>query len=181
MEREFYTFAVVVSSLEKAFPEEADEILDDFVKMLVFDALIGNNDRHAANWGVITSTKQRIPSRFSPIFDTARGLFWNMNEDSVRNRLRNPQILESYVGKSGPLIGWEGRTKLNHFDLISLIYENCPRFGDTLREAILLVNMEECATMIEAEFQKLLSPERISLIINCLRLRSKTLCKAMGL
>ena len=180
LERDFYTFNVVVSSLQRAFPTESNQIVRDLVRMLVFDAIIGNNDRHPANWGVITSIKQSIPSRFSPIFDTARGMFWNMTEERIRNRLANPVELESYIDMSGPQIGWEGRVKLNHFQLISLIYVNFPQYQDSIRVATLLVNFDECAKMIEEEFSPLLSSERISLQFNVCVCERKNYARRLG-
>lgn len=180
MEKEFYTFSIVISSLERAFPEHAATITQDFVKMLVFDAVIGNNDRHPANWGVITSLEERVPPRFSPIFDTARGMFWNLSEVKVRDQLANSEHLESYVKRSGPQVGWEGKMKLNHFDLISLINGEYPRFRRTLRNAMQLVKPDACARMIREEFHELLSKDRITLIIKCLCLRQRKICDAIG-
>lgn len=51
--------------------------------MLVFDAIVGNNDRHFYNWGVIVDLKGMKPPRFSPVYDTARGLFWNQSEEWI--------------------------------------------------------------------------------------------------
>ncbi len=74
MSRDLFTFQFVETSLQHQFPEHASQLLESFVKLLVFDAIIGNNDRHFYNWGVIADiTGKNIP-RFSPIYDTARGL-----------------------------------------------------------------------------------------------------------
>lgn len=171
LEREFYTFSTVLDSIHRAYPIEQDEIIPAFIKMLLFDAIIGNNDRHPANWGVITSAKQSIRSRFSPIFDTARGLFWNMDEQGVRTRLNDPKSLESYVQRSKPLIGWDGEKELDHFTLIQRIIQNYPEYKSIIAGAISHLDLEKCANMVNGEFGHLLSEERLHLIDRCLGLR----------
>lgn len=89
------------------------------------DALIGNNDRHFYNWGIITNISGKEKPIFSPIYDTARGLFWNEHEDKLKRILQDknrlPQFIMSYAENSVPKIGWEGLNKLNYFDLIEQI------------------------------------------------------------
>lgn len=96
-ERNFYFFPKVINSISRAFPDAAAEISADFVKMLLFDAIVGNNDRHPANWGVVTSTYTKAPPKFSPIFDTARGLFWNSRESQIEKCLAAPQVFDAYI------------------------------------------------------------------------------------
>jgi hypothetical protein len=47
-----YTFDFVVSALTQY---GAESYVTDFLKTLVFDAIIGNSDRHQSNWGIIQS------------------------------------------------------------------------------------------------------------------------------
>src|ERR1035437_3150036 len=80
MTQEIFTFQVVEEAVRSRFPAQADGILQNFVRLLGFDAVVGNNDRHYFNWGVITHVSGLRPPRFSPIYDTARALFWNSDE-----------------------------------------------------------------------------------------------------
>jgi hypothetical protein len=64
-EQEFYTFQTVSAAIAEKFPRHRQEIMAAFVEMLAFDALVGNNDRHPANWGVIVPIQQGMPPRFS--------------------------------------------------------------------------------------------------------------------
>lgn len=54
MSRDFFTFHFVEASLRHQFPDHAEKLLEGFTKLLLFDAITGNNDRHFYNWGVIT-------------------------------------------------------------------------------------------------------------------------------
>lgn len=51
--RELFTFEFIKDSIRSVFPESFDNLLVELVKMITFDALVGNNDRHFYNWGVI--------------------------------------------------------------------------------------------------------------------------------
>ncbi len=59
-----------------------DTYYDEFVDMLVFDALIYNEDRHFGNFGLIVDNKTNKPCSFAPIFDNGLSLFnFAMPED----------------------------------------------------------------------------------------------------
>ena len=52
-----------------------DSYYDEFVDMLVFDALIYNEDRHFGNFGLIVDNKTNKPCAFAPVFDNGLSLF----------------------------------------------------------------------------------------------------------
>lgn len=52
-----YTFEFIKKALDRFHLLEFE---GDFIKMLIFDALIGNSDRHQENWGFITLFKETI-------------------------------------------------------------------------------------------------------------------------
>jgi HipA-like C-terminal domain len=58
----------VLAALAAASAGEA-QLLRDFARLMVFDAWIGNGDRHPGNWGVLRHPN-RGP-RLAPIYDTA--------------------------------------------------------------------------------------------------------------
>jgi HipA-like C-terminal domain len=126
IEQEFYTFQTVCTAVEERFPGSFDEIIGDLVEMLTVDALVGNNDRHPANWGVITPTRGQKSPRFSPVFDTARALFWNVIDRNVQAILRERQRFDSYVRRSVPQIGWDHCERVGHFELIHNIHAGYP-------------------------------------------------------
>jgi hypothetical protein len=59
------------------------------VGYLVFDALVGNTDRHHENWGVVVMTDEYGETSFSlaPTFDHASSLGRNESDDARRRRL----------------------------------------------------------------------------------------------
>jgi hypothetical protein len=109
-EPDFFTFRVICDSIKEMFPDHFDSIIEDLFKMIVFDCLIGSQDRHFYNWGVIQTIGENEPPEFSPIFDTARGLLWNSTESKLLEMSTNKANLiawiESYTRKSKPCMGY---------------------------------------------------------------------------
>ena len=59
-----------------------NDYYEPFVDMLIFDALICNQDRHFGNFGLIVDNKTNEPCAFAPIFDNGMSLFnYGMPED----------------------------------------------------------------------------------------------------
>lgn len=65
--------------------ELGDEYYDEFVDMLIFDALIYNEDRHFGNFGLIVDSKSNKPCSFAPIFDNGLSLFNFAMENDLTN------------------------------------------------------------------------------------------------
>lgn len=117
------TFIDIVNAIKEVFNSQADVILEDLIHMLLFDALTGNNDRHYYNWGVITHIKNKHQPCFSPVYDSARGLYWNKSDKniiSLHAQLMKGDIsaIEKYINNSVPKISIPGNDKCNHFDLV---------------------------------------------------------------
>ncbi len=62
-----------------------DDYYDEFVDMLIFDALIYNEDRHFGNFGFIVDNKTNKPCSFAPIFDNGISLFNFAMMDDLAN------------------------------------------------------------------------------------------------
>jgi len=111
-DQDFFTVQLVEEVFRQNFGEDADDLFSDYIKMLIFDGIIGNNDRHAYNWGIITSIHTNQRKYFSPIYDSARGLCWNFSEQRVKEMLTNHENnpnykrFQNYVLNSRPKIGW---------------------------------------------------------------------------
>lgn len=172
LSRKFFTFQFAETAIEKTFPNEAADILADFVKMLLFDAITGNNDRHFYNWGVITHVENKKKPIFAPIYDSARGLFWNEPEKKLENWIQDPKQLTDKIKKysegSKPKIGWDGMNDLNHFDLISKLFSVDSRYKEQCTQLINQDNLAKIIGMVDGNFSKFYSPTRSKLIKDCL-------------
>ena len=102
-----------------------DAVFDRFIGMLVFDALIGSMDRHARNWGVLApETKDSGEAlgrvRFSPIYDSARALLWDLSDAKIKSL--SASDINKYIEKSSPRIGVpHAERRCNHFELLSCL------------------------------------------------------------
>ena len=129
-ERRLYSIANVIAGFEAAYMTEADKFIRPFVKMLFFDAAVGCQDRHPKNWGIICSVKGGHPDRFAPIFDTARGLFWEFSTSQLK--AFTDVASERYTRRSRPPIGDFSGEKVTHFLLAEQIVKRYPGFRPML-------------------------------------------------
>jgi len=185
MARDFFTLSFTRETLDYIYAHQAEDIFLDLVKMLVFDAIIGNNDRHFYNWGVVKHLDHKHQPRFSPIYDTARALMWNRSEEQVisyfNDHSRCESMLRKYVNNSRPKIGIEKNSNCNHIDMVRLL--NSGKFKGTKEIVYDFINEEVVKKSIEVlrdEFDSLLGEERMSLITKCLSLRFKVLLKEIS-
>ena len=158
--REFFTFQFVEKAVQSMFIEDSEKITDDLVKMLFLDAIVGNNDRHFYNWGVVKDFKKQKKPEFSPVFDTARGLFWNNSDAHIVDRIANKAQLFAYLNKyiknSMPKTGWESVKNPNHIELVKELINYKIGYRDLLKEIIDAENEQAIYKMIDLEFSKLM-------------------------
>lgn len=171
-ERDIFTFQVVEEAVMSRFPDFADEIMHDFVRLVAFDTIVGNNDRHHFNWGVITQVAGKRPPRFSPVFDTARALLWNTDENGLaKQKDRVDEFLDRYVRECYPMIGWDGVANPNHFTVCQKIEESFPAYRPALLSLVQLDLSQRIQKLLAEEFENLFSSQRQEFIVNCLRKR----------
>lgn len=161
-------------------PEVEEDLFKALVEMVVHDAIIGVQDRHHENWGVIVR-RGRIgpPPRFAPLYDSARGLFCNHPDVELPKFYgRGAQDrLDGYAARSRPLMGWNGldprpgRTLITHDQLVAAVYRDTPRLRPRIREMLAAYNWRTLQTELQRHLGFICSGRRISLIITLLRRR----------
>jgi len=170
--RKFFTFQFAKDAINHMFPDDAQHILENFVKMLVFDAVTGNNDRHFYNWGVVKDIKSKKCPKFAPVYDSARGLFWNDSEAKLEKWYDDPNQIKNRIQKysegSRPKIGWEEVDDLNHFELIERIYKEEPTYKEICASLISKENLDKMIKFLDVNFNSYLTSKRIELIKMCL-------------
>jgi hypothetical protein len=175
---DFFTVSFTEETIKYFFPHQYKELTLEFIKLLFLDILIGNNDRHFYNWGIIRNVDNNVSPAFSPIYDTARGLFWNVHEDVIDKKLKNARELDkfikSYCDNSSPKIGCE-HGKISHFDLARYLMQlenvqNC----EFIRQLCSNNNLSNIFSMIDQEFSLLITPNRKTIIKKTLTYRFET-------
>lgn len=117
-----YSFQMIVESMKPILG------ISTIAKILLFDALIGNSDRHHSNWG-ITETKGFLSIEkgvfpvnamtLSPLYDNGSSLCSYINESDIETILKDKIRYESIINtKSKSAIGWNNLRPIRHFELI---------------------------------------------------------------
>ncbi len=184
-DRDLFTFQFVHKAICSEFPRQASFIMEAYTRMLVFDAIVGNNDRHHYNWGIVVHRHPDHTPYFSPVYDSARGLFWNDPEEKLQgieqdpdpNRL--PTYLDGYIKRSRPKTGWDEENNLNHISLIGNIYQAYPDLCPTLANLCHPQLVQKVRHVLDSEFSPLMSALRRRMILRCLQRRLELLSDAL--
>lgn len=174
--RELFTFQFVAAAVRSVYPDHADALLLQLVKMIVFDALTGNDDRHFYNWGILDGIrKTKNPPKFAPLYDSARGLFWNWSDGNLAAQLQNHQTggrrIVKYIDNAAPRISVEGASDVNHFGLVAFLKSANPAFAAVTTEMAREEKEAAVLKMLGKEFYVLFIPQRCEAISLVLRER----------
>lgn len=117
-----YSVQMILESMKGIFE------IGVLAKILLFDALIGNSDRHHSNWGItekkgfLSLGNGVIPANalyLSPLYDNGSSLCSYINENDIETILRDKMKYESIINtKSKSAIGWKDIRPIRHFELI---------------------------------------------------------------
>ncbi len=168
--RELFTFEFLIEAIESVFPNSYNEIIEDLVKMITFDAVSGNNDRHFYNWGVIDSAfKNRKNPKFAPVYDSARSFLWNWSDSEIIKHWKlidkGGQKINNYIQMASPRISCEENLKANHFELIKFLKNNNPKYKNIILKLVSKENEQNVLKMLKNEFFSFFIEERNKAII----------------
>ncbi|WP_290795790.1 HipA domain-containing protein [Flavihumibacter sp. UBA7668] len=182
--RDLFTFEFIRDAIRSVYPNCFEELLKELVKMIVFDGLTGNNDRHFYNWGVIDTKKKttKLPT-FAPLYDSARGMLWNMSDLNIKDnlnsylkyiQLENPKFgnkVVNYIEEASPRISIESNNKANHFELIDFIRRFNADYDEIVRDLTSEKNEYKVLNMLRGEFYPMFTTERQELLSIIVRKR----------
>lgn len=120
--KEYYT----VQNIKKCLDNIDERLFYDFLKIMIFDALLGETDRHAENWGVITDINGY---RISPLYDNGDNLLRDFKNSNLAEKYYNgTKDFDSYIKRPQSLIYKDNHTKRYKLDeLIKELYKKYPR------------------------------------------------------
>ena len=188
-----YTFSFVLKALEKA---NLSKYSEDFVRILIFDAIIGNSDRHQSNWGFIQKVKppkqkffnmgkktNDIDTKMAPIYDNGCCLGREFGEEQIKERLNDTNKFNSYIHKGCAelRIGEKSNKKKNHFELLKSI-SNCNNnwkvfIVNEVKRIIKLYNKENITKVVSNIDSPL--PEKIKINFGLSNLRKEFVVKVI--
>lgn len=132
-----HTFDNIVTVIERLFPSDKARRETAFcmVGYLVFDALVGNTDRHHQNWGVVlerrTTPGQQAAfvAELAPTFDHASSLGRELT-DEARERHLSEATVERYIrkGRGGIFADAQAKHGLSPMAVAHMLAQRYPKF-----------------------------------------------------
>lgn len=118
----FYTLENIKSTLDSM----DTKLFEGFIRIMIFDALVGEQDRHEENWGIeIIDDSYKI----SPFYDNGCNLLREFKDENLAMKYYNGQKnFDSYVTRSKTYIyNDKTRKRYKHFELVNHLNKFYPK------------------------------------------------------
>ena len=157
-----------------------------WAEAFLFDALIGNTDRHQDNWGYVfvKSNIDKLQASLSPLFDNGTSLGHERFMDAVQ--AWQEQDYERYIAKGTHHMKWDkaDKTKCGHIDMVVKMVQTYPALREDLFNMISKFPIDALAYNLEL-LKKLnlpvpLSGERAGMYLKLITLRRRKLELALS-
>ena len=113
-----------------------------FLKVLAFDCLIGNTDRHHGNWAFITDRRGEWLG-VSPLYDNGSSLCYLERTERIELMQKDKRMLEAAIyTKPKSQIGLGEIRPANHFDVFSYV---CSKYREDIKK--IMSNIENGITV----------------------------------
>lgn len=127
-----------------------EQYMSDFIDVVVFDCIIGNQDRHQENWGFITPVEAKAKilshdntqvkdswkdSKVAPIYDSGSSLGRERTEETIINMLCDPMQFEAYINRYKPEVRIRKGSKVP-YDVFLNELLNSEQYGKMTKQSI---------------------------------------------
>jgi len=116
-----------IQMIEESLLEDYYFNIEKIYKMIIFDVLIGNSDRHHSNWAIKhkRETMKTITLDLCPLYDNGSSLCAYEDNNDLDIFFKDKMKFEALVNtKSKSTIGWKNERPIRHFELLSKLREN---------------------------------------------------------
>jgi len=176
VKKEYYSLEMIMNSLREY------NLQYEFLKIPIFDYLIGNTDRHHSNWAIIQKDKN---VKLSPLYDNGSSLCCYVGEDKIdgylgKDKMKFDSIL---INKSTSRIRIDKKTRKEpkHKEMIEFIKNN--HYNETI-DFVKVINAkvnEKSIDILLGNYVGIISDKRITLIKKYLLEKVKMMAKIFEL
>ncbi|EGT4187241.1 TPA: HipA domain-containing protein [Clostridioides difficile] len=151
---EYYSLKMIFKSIEEY------NIKNDFLKMLIFDYLIGNRDRHQNNWALLESQNKIT---LSPLYDNGSSLCCYVNIENIDSFFTDHQRFEALINtrsRSRIRIDEKNKKEPTHLEVLKYLNSNYyEQTIDFVEKIINLMNEVNINTLIDNYSENIISPK----------------------
>lgn len=118
--------------------------------MLLFDALIGNTDRHQDNWGLLWQrSNERLKVRLAPVFDNGTSLGYEILERNMDDFYK-PNRMQGYINKGRHHIRRQLHDEYptQHIELLESLASKYPAIADRIKNKLKAFDMDSLRAII---------------------------------
>lgn len=183
----FQDVAGIFNSLSNLYPENMENWVEYWTKILCFDVLIGNTDRHHGNWGVIYCLRSDIPFQFTPAFDNGTSL----GHEKIERKFEDINI-EQYINKGQHHMKWcrnDDFSKVRgekHIEMLKKLVTKYQKTRNIILEMLLDDDTIEVLSRILKKYSEyningnaVLTKNRCEFIIELVRQRNESIYNAI--
>lgn len=159
--QEYYSLEMIINSIEKY------GLLADLLKMLIFDYLIGNSDRHQNNWAIISKGERKYD--FSPLYDNSSSLCCYVPERQIADLLGNDMNRWKALVRTKSLsivkLDKKSKKRPQHEEVLLYVCEHYfEHVYDVLKQIRLKITVESLDVLLAKYPEEILSAIRKELI-----------------
>jgi hypothetical protein len=148
-------------------------------EMLLFDALVGNVDRHVNNWGFVSNSFQY----FAPIFDNGSTLIARCDEEKCGHVLRDRPQFDGLVRNCDSRIYWDCGDrceKLRHFDFVRRLIRDYAKDVRSVEGRFKTISSAQLTACLDEVPEDWLGPTQLKVAAQLIETRHQCLLEALA-
>lgn len=114
---QYYSLDMILEVLQEV------DLIEDFLKIVIFDFLTGNSDRHQSNWALLENSDEK--KILCPIYDNGSSLCSYISEENIPSFLGNDYMrftsLVNTKSRSRIRVQGDQKKEATHLEVISYI------------------------------------------------------------
>lgn len=154
----FETVCQIFEDLCKKYPSFHEDWKKYWAKAFLFDALIGNTDRHQDNWGIIIQNPHGILAplnpkneeiRISPVFDNGTSMGREISQNKFKYYDENDHLMK-YISKGWHHMKWNlNGQQMGHIKMLQKLIEQYPETRKIMLNCLEKVSGETFKTIFD--------------------------------